>query len=216
MQSPNYKVSIQGLSKSIATLEQFNPDLKRALDRQVKRVLLVIVSQARDYIPYDIHPSGWAKANKNAGLIGPLQQGQGRGSFVPYDAAKAKMGIKSTSPSSKKNSSGFRNSYGIVQRDAAGAIFETAGRGSKASRSRTRGSRSTNPTASQDFIETLEKYYGVLPPSKGLGQDKGRALIKAVDYNKKSAQRAIFEAIKDAEAKAQERLNRPPKKESDK
>jgi hypothetical protein len=62
----------------------------------------------------------------------------------------------------------------------------------------------------------LEKYYGVLPPSKGLGQDKGRALIKAVDYNKKSAQRAIFEAIKNAEAKAQERLNRPPKKESDK
>jgi hypothetical protein len=216
MQSPNYKVTIQGLSKSIAALEQFNPDLKRALDRKVKRVLLVIVSQAREYIPYDIHPSGWAKANKNAGLIGPLQQGQGRGSFVPYDAAKAKMGIKSTSPSSKKTSSGFRNSYGIVQRDAAGAIFETAGRGSKASRARTRGSRSTNPTASQDFIKTLEKYYGVLPTSKQLGNDKGRALIKAVDYNKKSAQRAIFEAIKDAEAKAQERLNRPPKKESDK
>jgi hypothetical protein len=103
-----------------------------------------------------------------------------------------------------------------VQRDAAGAIFETAGRGSKASRARTRGSRSTNPTASQDFIKTLEKYYGVLPTSKQLGNDKGRALIKAVDYNKKSAQRAIFEAIKDAEAKAQERLNRPPKKESDK
>jgi hypothetical protein len=98
MQSPNYKVTIQGLSKSIRALEQFNPDLKRALDRKVKRVLLVIVSQARDYIPYDIHPSGWARANKNAGLIGPLQQGEGRGSFVPYDAAKAKMGIKSTSP----------------------------------------------------------------------------------------------------------------------
>jgi uncharacterized protein YggE len=46
-----------------------------------------------------------------------------------------------------------------------------------------------------------------LPTAKGLGQDKGRALIRAVDDNKKSAQRAIFEAIKDAESKAQARMD---------
>jgi hypothetical protein len=49
-----------------------------------------------------------------------------------------------------------------------------------------------------------------LPTSKGLGKDKGRALIRAVDDNKKKAQRAIFEAIKEAASKAQARIDAKP------
>jgi hypothetical protein len=208
MISPNYRVSISGVNQSIRALESFAPDLKKSLDREIRGVLSEIVSEARGHIPGSIHPSGWARQNKNAGLIGPLQQNQSRGMFVRFDAAKAKSGIKATTPSSKPTSSGFRNSYGVIQRDAAGAIFETAGRGSKASRARTRASRSTNPTASQDFIGVIEQNYGVLPTAKGLGQDKGRALIRATDDNKKNAQRAIFEAIKVAESKAQQRMDK--------
>ena len=207
MDSPNYRISIQGLNNTISAIERFAPDLKKQLDREVKGVLSAIVNEARGEIPFDIHPSGWARENNNSGLVGPLQQNQSRGLFVRFDAAKAKAGIKSLSPTSKSSQTGFRNSYGVVQRDKAGAIFETAGRGSKASRARTRASRSTNPTASQDFIQAVEKYYGVLPTAKGLGQDKGRALIRAVDNNKKSAQRAIFEAVKNAESKAQTRMD---------
>ena len=207
MDSPNYRLSIQGLSSTISALERFAPDLKKALDKDIKVVLSKIVVEARSNIADPIHPSGWARENKNSGLIGPLQAGQGRGSFVPYDAAKARAGIKTVSADSKSSARGFRNSYGVIQRDKAGAIFETAGRGSKASRARTRVSRSTNPTASQDFIEAVSKYNGVLPTARGLGQDKGRALIKAVDENKKNAQRAIFAAIKEAEHKAQARMD---------
>ena len=207
MDSPNYRISIQGLNNTISAIERFAPDLKKQLDREVKGVLSAIVNEARGEIPFDIHPSGWARENKNSGLVGPLQQGQSRGLFVRFDAAKAKAGIKSLSPTSKSSQTGFRNSYGVVQRDKAGAIFETAGRGSRASRARTRASRSTNPTASQDFIGVIQNTYGELPTAKGLGQDKGRALIKAVDNNKKSAQRAIFEAIKNAESKAQARMD---------
>lgn len=207
MDSPNYRLSIQGLSSTISALERFAPDLKKALDKDIKVVLSKIVVEARSNIVDPIHPSGWARENKNSGLIGPLQAGQGRGSFVPYDAAKARAGIKTVSADTKSSARGFRNSYGVIQRDKAGAIFETAGRGSKASRSRTRASRSTNPTASQDFIQAVEKYNGVLPTARGLGQDKGRALIKAVDENKKNAQRAIFAAIKEAEHKAQARMD---------
>ena len=207
MDSPNYKIQVSGYNNSVRAIERLAPDLKKALDQQVRGILSTIVNQARDFIPYDIHPSGWARENKNAGLIGPLQQNQSRGLFVRFDAAKAKAGIVSASPSNKSTSSGFRNSYAVIQRDKAGAIFETAGRGSKASRARTRASRSTNPSASQDFIQAIEKYYGVLPTAKGLGQDKGRALIRAVDDNKKPAQRAIFEAVKVAEQKAQARMD---------
>jgi len=208
MISPNYTVEIQGLSETVSAIERFAPDLKKDLDKEIRGVLSRIVNEARAEIPFDIHPSGWARQNKNAGLIGPLPQGKSRGSFVPYDAAKAKAGIKTTSATSKSSAKGFRNAYGVIQRDAAGAIFETAGRGSKASRSRTRASQSTNPTASKDFIQAVERYYGVLPTAQNRGNDKGRALIKATDNNKKNAQRAIFEAIKDAEKKAQARMDK--------
>ena len=208
MNSPTYTVTMQGVNQTISALERFAPDLKKELDKEIRGVLSKVVTQAREFIPFDIHPSGWARHNKNAGLIGPLQQGEGRGSFIPFDAAKAKAGIQPVLSQPKSNTKGFvAYGYGVIQRDPAGAIFETAGRGSKASRARTRASRSTNPTASQDFIQAVEKYYGVLPTSKGLGQDKGRALIRAVDDNKKNAQRAIFEAIKDAESKAQARMD---------
>jgi hypothetical protein len=207
MDSPHYRIAISGLTETISALERFAPDLKKQLDRQVRKVLSKVVNDARSFVPFDIHPSGWARENKNASLIGPLQAGQGRGSFVRYDASSAKQGIKSVTPTSQKSSTGFKNAYGVIQRDKAGAIFETAGRGSKASRARTRASRSTNPTASQDFIKAVEKYYGILPPSKLQGNDKGRALIRAVDDNKKTAQRAILEAVKDAEKKAQERMD---------
>jgi hypothetical protein len=206
MDSPNYKLSIQGLSQSISALESFAPDLKKALDKDIKVVLSRIVAEARSNIPDSIHPSGWARENKNSGLIGPLKEGQSRGLFVPWDTAKARSGIRTVTASSKSNARGFKNSYGVIQRDKAGAIYETAGRGSRASRARTRASRSTNPKASEQFIGVLQDEYR-LPTAKGLGQDKGRALIRAVDDNKKSAQRAIFSAIKDAESKAQRRVD---------
>lgn len=208
MDSPNYRITIQGLNETISALERFAPDLKRALDKDIKGVISEVIKDAKDFIPLNIHPSGWARQNKFANFVGPLQQGQSRGKFITYDAAKAQGGIRSISPTSKKQTTGFRNAYGVIQRDAAGAIFETAGRGSKASRARTRASRSTNPRASEQFIGVLQNTYRpALPTANHDGKDKGRALIRAVDDNKKTAQRAIFSAIQDAERKAQQRMD---------
>ena len=208
MRLTQYTMELQGIDSTISAIERFAPDLKRELDKEIKGVVSTIVQQARDYLPFDIRPSGWARQMKFAGFVGPLEKGASRtSSFVTYDVAKAKAGIKSVSPTSKRSTTGFRNAYGVIQRDKAGAIFETAGRGSGASRARTRASISTNPRASEQFIQTVEKYYGVLPTARGEGNDKGRALIKATDNNRKNAQGKIFSAIKSAESKAQARMD---------
>lgn len=208
MRSPQYTMEIQGIGETVAALERFSPDLKRALDREVKKVTSNIVQEARDFLPFNVRPSGWMREMKYSGFVGPLQQGKSRTSgFSTYDASKAKSGIKQVAPTSKKSTTGFRNAYGVIQRDKAGAIFETAGRGSASSRSRTRASRSTNPYASQQFIQTVEKYYGVIPTAKHDGKDQGRALIKATDRNRKYAQARIFAAIEDASKKAQARMD---------
>lgn len=201
-------MELQGIDSTISAIERFAPDLKRELDKEIKNVVSTIVQEARDYLPFNIHPSGWSRQMKFSSTIGPLQQGKSRTSaFATYDVSKAKSGIKSIAPTSRKQSTGFRNAYGVIQRDKAGAIFETAGRGSNASRARTRASMSTNPYASEQFIGVINQNYGELPTAKHDGNDKGRALVKATDNNRKTAQGKIFTAIKSAENKAQMRMD---------
>ena len=205
----NYRVEMQGLTENIIALERFAPDLKRQLNKEIRGILAPIVLEAKSYLPSnsEIHPSGWQKGGfKRFNGIGPLSQEQTRG-FIAYDAERAKSGIKQTAATTKKDGTGFRNTYGVIQRDPGGAIFETAGRGSSASRSRSKTSRSRNPQASQHFIGVIQREHGVLPTARGEGKDKGRALIRAVDRNRFRALNAIREAVDKASAKAQARVD---------
>jgi hypothetical protein len=205
----NYRIEMQGLTENIIALERFAPDLKRELNKEIRGILAPIVIEAKSYLPSNdqIHPSGWAKGGfKRFNGIGPLAQDQTRG-FIAYDAERAKAGIKQTAATTKKDGSGFRNTYGVIQRDPGGAIFETAGRGSAASRSRSKTSRSRNPQASQHFIGVIQREHGALPTARGEGKDKGRALIKAVENNRYKALQKIREAVDKASAKAQARVD---------
>ncbi len=120
MDSPNYRISIQGLNNTISAIERFAPDLKKQLDKEVKGILSKMVTEARGNIPFDIHPSGWARQNNNANLVGPLQQGQSRGLFVRFDAAKAKAGITAVTPTSKSSATGFM----MIKREVFTAIMD--------------------------------------------------------------------------------------------
>ena len=205
----NYRIEMQGLTENIIALERFAPDLKRELNKEIRGILAPIVIEAKSYLPSNdqIHPSGWAKGGfKRFNGIGPLAQDQTRG-FIAYDAERAKAGIKQTAATTKKDGSGFRNTYGVIQRDPGGAIFETAGRGSAASRSRSKTSRSRNPQASQHFIGVIQREHGALPTARGEGKDKGRALIRVVENKRYKALQKIREAVDKASAKAQARVD---------
>lgn len=210
MDTPTYRVVMQGLTEDIMALERFAPDLKRELNKSVKSILAPIVLEAKGYLPEnsEIHPSGWGKGKtEKFTKVGPLMENQTRG-FIGYDAGKAKAGIKQTAATSKKNGTGFRNTYGVVQRDPAGAIFETAGRGSGKSRRRTAASRSRNPNASRDFIKTIEDKHKKLPTAMHQGKDKGRAVIRAVDNNRYAALEQIKNAVASASWKAQRQIDK--------
>lgn len=187
MNTPQYEVKILNVKEDIKTFQKLAPELKKQLDKDIKGLLRPILVEAQGLYPSteSITPSGWAKGGfKKFSGIGPLNIDQTRG-FIAYDGSRAKAGLKTITPKAKKNSTGYTGFYGIVQRDPAGAIFETAGRGSKASRSRTRASRSRNPNASRDFIQRLQTAYPpALPTARHEGNDKGRALIRAFDNNR--------------------------------
>ena len=209
MNTPQYEVKILNVQEDIRTFQKLAPELKKQLDKDIKGLLRPILVQAQSLYPAtdQVRPSGWRKGGfKRFSGIGPLSQEQTR-RFIAYDGTRAKQGLKAITPKAKKGATGFTGFYGIVQRDTAGAIFETAGRGSKASRARTKASRSRNPNASRDFIRTIEKYHGVIPTARHEGNDKGRALIKAFDNNRGRIFVEVRGALRSAIGKIQKSLD---------
>lgn len=209
MISPQYEVKIIGVEDDIKAFRKLAPELKKELDKEIKGLLRPILIEAQSLYPStdQVRPSGWRKGGfKRFNGIGPLAPDQTRG-FVAYDGSRAKAGLRTVTPKTRKNTTGFVGFYGIVQRDTGGAIFETAGRGSQASRARSRTSRSRNPNASRDFIQAVEKYHGVLPTARGEGNDKGRALIKAFDNNKSRVFGQVRDALRKTVSKVQTQLD---------
>ena len=209
MNAPQYEVKILNVKEDIKTFQKLAPELKKELDKEIKGLLRPILVQAQSLYPAtdEVRPSGWRKGGfKKFSGIGPLTQQQTRG-FISYDGSRAKAGLRTITPKTKKGTSGFTGFYGIVQRDPGGAIYETAGRGSQASRSRTRASRSRNPNASRDFITTIGKYHGVLPTARHEGNDKGRALIRAFDNNRGRVFVEVRAALRNTISKLQKQLD---------
>jgi hypothetical protein len=209
MNAPQYEVKVLNVKEDIKTFQKLAPELKKELDKEIKGLLRPILVQAQSLYPAtdEVRPSGWRKGGfKKFSGIGPLTQQQTRG-FIAYDGSRAKAGLRTVTPKTKKGASGFTGFYGIVQRDPGGAIYETAGRGSQASRSRTRASRSRNPNASRDFITTIGKYHGVLPTARHEGNDKGRALIRAFDNNRGRVFVEVRTALRNTISKLQNQLD---------
>ena len=110
--------SVQGASNLRKALKQFTPDLAKETQKELANFLKPVVKNARGFIPSnDQVPSGWLVGNQ-----------KGKWERVAFDSAVAKRGIGYKTTPSKPNRSGFRALVSILNKSAAGAIYETAGR----------------------------------------------------------------------------------------
>lgn len=109
---------VQGAVNLRKALKQFTPDLAKETTKEIGRFLKPVVKNARGFIPAnDQVPSGWLVGNQ-----------KGKWERVAFDSAVAKRGIGYKTTPSKVNRSGFRALISILNKTAAGAIYETAGR----------------------------------------------------------------------------------------
>ena len=153
-------------------LRQFEPDLAKETTKEIASFLKPVVRQARGFLPSNEEaPSGWLK-RENAG---------GRWATRYYDAAEARRGITYKTSPSKANRNGWRALASIMNKNAGGAIYETAGR-----KSGVVGNFST-------------KLGGKL---EGRGQKMtGRAMFRAFAEDQGKATAGVQKAIKTAEDK---------------
>jgi hypothetical protein len=110
--------SVKGASDLRKALRKFTPDLAKETQKELAKFLKPVVKNARGFIPANSEvPSGWLVGNQ-----------KGKWERVAFDSAIAKRGIGYKTTPSKVNRSGFKALISILNKSAAGAIYETAGR----------------------------------------------------------------------------------------
>lgn len=106
-------VELSGVDELRKALKQYAPDLDKQLKKDLTIATQSVVNAARGYVPATPPLSNW---------------GRDGGNFPIYNAATIRNGIRLSTARSKISKNGFASSVRIVNANAAGAIYETAGR----------------------------------------------------------------------------------------
>lgn len=165
---------VKGADKLRKALKQFEPDLAKETTKELGFLLKPITAKARGYMPSESPLSGWAARSFN------------EGKFPTYNPTIAKRGISYKTTPSRPNRRGWRSLVSIVNKSAAGAIYETAGRKNSGG--------NFSPRLNGDL--------------KGRDKMQGRAIFRAWDEDQGRTQGAVIKAI---ESSATKFNNRTPK-----
>lgn len=104
-------------------MKNFDTDLYKNMQKQIKGAMIPIRDKARGYVPANSEMlSGWVKANTST----PAKYHK---FFPKYDQAAIVDGIDYKAGQNKRiKGQSFTVSYYVANRDPGGAIYETAGR----------------------------------------------------------------------------------------
>jgi len=211
-------VEVKGLVELRKAMRQFEPDLEKNLQKQVRAILKPVVAEARSFV--DTNPKGlsnWMATKGKGKQITKSTSMFRRGSFPLFNPSAVKAGITYSIKPTRPNRNGFVSAFQLVNKTPAGAIYETAGtkhpggqpwqgmaknsqkQGSKFFGKAISGSRvshSFNPNAGAHFIEAL----GGDGNLEGYKKKRGRLLYRAWEHNNGRALSFILRAVKDSEA----------------
>ena len=201
------------------------PDLSKETQKEMANALRPLVKRAKGFIPADSQLlSGWVKGTASIDTIKYR-------AFPTFSSSDAKRGLGYRVTPSKPNKSGFVSLARIQQSNAAGAIYETAGRLNpdgrkqgpvvdrylngvfdKTTSTGKNYSKSLNPNAGQQFMESINST-GQLVNARPKGlkgrptrKQTGRAMFRAYAENNGVALTAIMKAIENAKTKFEEKM----------
>jgi len=170
------QVKVEGVKQTRKAIRLFAPDLSKALDKELRRVLAPITRKARGFVDSTAPLSGWAK-----------------GKWFPYVASEIKSGIGFSTKPGAVSKYGFTSNARIFNKSIAGAIYEQAHTpqpwvGAAAGGKSKGVSRSRNPNAGQQFIDAM-------PPLAETRKGKGRLIFKAWSQDQGKVSGAAIKAI---------------------
>ena len=158
--------------RSLDLVRQFAPDLNKAMNKDIDKLLGQVVNRARGFVPAKSPMSGWT----------PATQGSGTWAAKVFDQATIQAGIGKTRAARSRYIRGaYQSGFAITDATAAGVIYESAG-------TKTPGGKS--PQGAQ-FIRNIAERSGI--PS-----NKHRMIVEAVIEMRPDIRRKIDNVIDDS------------------
>lgn len=178
-------VNISGYAETLKAMNEFDNDLYKSMDANIKAAMLPIRDKARSYAPSN---SELLRNWTTALAFGP--QSTKFRPFPKYDETETKRGIVYRPGNNRRNKgTAFNVSHYVANRSAGGAIYETSGRKSGAKGNRN--TESLNPRAGEQFMAQFasDSLVGKNRPLQG------RLIYRAWHEDQGNAQMAVVRAI---------------------
>lgn len=202
-------VEVKGIAEMRKALRQLEPDLNKNLNKEVRALLKPIVTEARGYIEND--PKGlsnWVSKGGTKQITKSTSMFR-KGTFPAFNSALVRAGITYSVKPTKRNFSGFVAAFQLINKTAAGSIYETAGTvhkdgqpwAGKNGKLGKRYSHSNNEFAGKHFIESLGGQSNI----KGYKRKRGRLIYRAWEENNGRSLNLILKAIRQTETEFNKR-----------
>ena len=158
-------IVLTGIKETIDALKEFDKDAVKRFNKVINTELAGAQRDARNIISEEPPMSGWRKADAAKGRV------RGGKGWPGWDAGEIKSKITKTKAQGKVRRGDYTTSAGaLLNKSAAGAIFEIAGKKTKAGFG--------NSSADQ-FLRTLGNRFGKASRVVWRVVDKDRARIEA-------------------------------------
>ena len=191
-------VEVKGLIETRKALRKFAPDLYEQMNKEIRTAMKVVVGDAKSMIQPSINGLyAWQENGKEVTSRTKAKTAMAPNlrPFPKYDPKIVRKGITYSVAASKRNSKGFVGMYSLLNKSAAGAIIETAGRKNFNGDPK---SRSNNPNAGAHFNRAIQGTYGGFSQVGQRREDRGRIIFKALYNDQGKLQDAVFKAIDNA------------------
>jgi len=232
-------VEVAGLDETLYSLKNFAPDLYKDMLEEIDPAMQSISDRAKGMVRARVSglDSGWTSQGREAKSRSSRKRG-----FPKYDPWKIRKGLGYDLGTSKRNRSGFVQTFILQNHSAAGAIYETAGRKNPQGRSsfvnisgdkkgqvqgyegtyKSLGKRSrktgqyasNNPFAGYQFVTALNNQQKLVSIGRGRKKE-GRLLYKAFYDDHGKVQDAVMKAIEKAKTRWQQRVSKAQYKSFD-
>lgn len=192
---------VEGLEQTLRVLKNVHTVVYKQMNKEIRVVLTDVRDDARGFAPSSVPVglSNWAK--QASGTVWER---------LTFNADEIKRGISFKIGKTKINDKGFSSFYTIINKNAAGMIYELAGTrnpngrppAGRDAKTQTKAfSKSFNETAGRDFIDAIQRQSVVVR-----GRHQGRLVIRAGQQNKKKAREGIITALTKATRMAHEKM----------
>lgn len=197
-------LEVKGLTEFQKELKRLAPDLHKEMKITWKTVLSGVAQKAKGFIP-----SSAPRGLEQWGIERPTHHKVGvYGAFPKWDSRAAKAGITYRTTKSRANYYGFVSYMRIRNKNAIGAIYETAGRKNPNGAGGTGKYASDNPNAGAHFVRRIQNGNPLVKAGERPTDRKGwgRVIFKAWAEDKDKATAEIIRSIEHAKIKLEARM----------